>query len=88
MTHGDGICLGTVAFYRDLTRMTVSDIKSEWICHDSSGNNIRKNDKGLTGTMHYDMFQRITRVQTVLLHSIHCKYVFRILQYIIFVDTH
>ena len=67
--------------------MTVSDIKSEWICHDSAGNNIRKNDTGLTGTMHCDIFRRITRLQTVLLHSIDCKYEFRILPYIIFVDT-
>ena len=42
--------------------MTVSDIKSKWICHDTSGNNIRKNDTGLTGTMHYDIFRRITRL--------------------------
>ena len=87
MTHRVGIYLGTVAFYRDLTRMTVSVIKSEWICHDYSGNNIRKNDTGLTGTMHYDMFRGITRLQTVLLHSIHSKHQFRILQYIIFVYT-
>ena len=31
MTHCVGIYQGTVAFYRDLTRITVSDIKSEWI---------------------------------------------------------
>ena len=31
MTHCVGISWGTVAFYRDLTRITVSDIKSEWI---------------------------------------------------------
>ena len=31
MTHCVGIYEGTVAFYRDLTRITVSDIKSEWI---------------------------------------------------------
>ena len=31
MTHCVGIYYGTVAFYRDLTRITVSDIKSEWI---------------------------------------------------------
>ena len=30
MTHCVGIYQGTVAFYRDLTRITVSDIKSEW----------------------------------------------------------
>ena len=40
---------------------------------------------GLTGTMHCDIFRSITRLQTVLLHSIHCKHQFRILQYIIFV---
>ena len=50
-------------------------------------NNIRKHDTGLTGTMHYDIFRSITRLQTVLLHSIHCKYQFRILEYIIFVYT-
>ena len=31
MTHCGGIYKGTVAFYRDVTRITVSDIKSEWI---------------------------------------------------------
>ena len=30
MTHCVGIYQGTVAFYRDLTRITVSDINSEW----------------------------------------------------------
>ena len=88
MTHWAGIYQGTVAFYRDQTRMTVSDIKSEWIWHHVSLNNVRKDDTGLTGTMHYDMFRRITRLQTVLLHSIHCKNKFRILQYLIFVDTY
>ena len=34
--------------------------------------------------MHYDIFRSITRLQTILLHSIHCKHQFRILQYIIF----
>ena len=77
-----------MAFYRDLTRMNVSDTKSEWIWHHVSLNNIRKNDTGLIGTMHYDIFRRITRLQTVLLRSIHCKYELRILQYIIFVDTY
>ena len=31
MTHWVGIYSGTVAFYRDQTRVTVSDITSEWI---------------------------------------------------------
>ena len=79
--------LGNSRFYGDLTRITVSDIKSEWIWHHSTRHNIRKNDTGLTGTMHCDIFRRITRLQTVLLHSIHCKHQFRILQYIIFVYT-
>ena len=87
LTHRVGIYQGAVAFYRDLTRITVSDIKSEWICHHSTRNSIRKNDTGLTGTMQYDIFRSITRLQTVLLHSIHCKHQFRILQYIIFVYT-
>ena len=56
MTHCVGIYYWTVAFYRDLTRITVSDIKSEWILHNSSGNNIRRNDTGLTGTMHLIYF--------------------------------
>ena len=86
MTHRVGIYEGTV-FYRDLTRITVSGNKSEWICRHVSSNNIRKNDTRLTGTMHYDIFQRITRLQTVLLHSKRCKYEFRILQYNISVDT-
>ena len=88
MTHWVGIYYGTVALYRDLTRITVSDIKSEWIGLHSTRNNIRKNDTGLTGTIHYDIFPRITRLQTVLLHSIHRKYEFRILQCIILVDTY
>ena len=87
MTHCVGIYQGTVAFYRDLTRITVSDIKSEWILHHSTRNNIRINDTGLTGTMLYDIFRSITRLQTVLLHSIHCKHQLSILQYIIFVYT-
>ena len=37
--------------------------------------------------MHYDIFQSITRLQTVLLLSIHCKHQFRILQYIILAYT-
>ena len=85
MTHCVGIYLGTVAFYRDLTRITVSDIKSEWIGYHSTRNSIRKNDTGLTGTVPYHIFRSTTRLQTVLLHSIHCKHQFRILQYIIFV---
>ena len=87
ITHCVGIYLGTVAFYRDLTRITISDIKSDWIWHHSTRNNIRKNDTGLTGTKHYDIFRSITRLQTVLLHSIHCKNQFRILEYIMFVYT-
>ena len=87
MTHCVGIYYGTVAFYRDLTRITVSDNKSEWIWHHSTRNNIRKNDPVLTGTMHYDIFRSITRLQTVLQHSTDCKQQFRILQYIIFVYT-
>ena len=74
--------------FRDLTRMTVSDIKSELTSHHVSLNNIRENDTGLTGTMHYGIFRRITRLQAVLLHSIHCNYEFPILPYIIFVDTY
>ena len=31
MTHCVGIYWGSVPFYRDLTRITVSDIKYEWI---------------------------------------------------------
>ena len=87
MTHCVGIYYGTVAFYRDLTRITVSDIKSEWIWHQSARNSIRKNETGLTGTMHYDIFRSIAQLQTVLLHSIHCNHQFRILLYITFVYT-
>ena len=87
MTHCVGNYKEAVAFYRYLTRITVSDIKSEWIWHHSTCNNIRKNDTGLTGTMHYYIFRSITRLQTVLLHSINCKKKFRILPYIIFVYT-
>ena len=87
MTHRVGIYQGAVLFHRDLKRKTVSDIKSEWFWHHTSRKNIRKNDTGLTGTMHYDIFPRITRLQTVLLHSIHCKHQFHILQYITFVYT-
>ena len=87
MTHCVGIYQGTVEFYRDLTRITVSDIKCEWILHHSTRNNIRKNDTGLTGTMHYDILRSITRLHTVMLDSINCKHHFRIFQYIIFVYT-
>ena len=87
MTHCVRIYQGTVAFYRDLTRITVSDIKSKWISHHSNRINIRKNDTRLTGTMHYDIFRSITLLQTVLLHSINCKHKFRILQFIVFVYT-
>ena len=73
MTHCVGLYKGTISFYRDLTRITVSDIKSEWIWHHSTRNNIRKNDTGLTGTVHYDIFRSITRLQTVLLHSKHAS---------------
>ena len=88
MSHCVGIYQRTVAIYRDLTRIAVSDIKSEWIRHHSSRNNIRENDTGLTGTMHYDIFRSITLLQTFLLHSIRCKHQFRILQYIILVYTY
>ena len=87
MTHRDVIYWGTVALYRDQTRMTVSDSKTECISHHVLRNNIRKKDTGLTCTMHYDIFPRITRLHTVLLHSIHYKDEFRILQYINIVDT-
>ena len=87
MIHCVGIYSGTVAFNRDLTRITVSDIKSEWIWHHSTRNNIRKNDTGLTGTMQYYIYSSITRLQTVLLHSILYKHQFGILQYFIFVYT-
>ena len=87
MTHSVGIYYGTDAFYRDLTRITVSDIKSGWIWHHSTSNNTRKNYTGLTGTIHYDIFRSISRLQTVLLHSIQCKHQFRILQCFIFVYT-
>ena len=85
--HCVGIYQGTVAFYRDLTRITVSDIKSEWTWHHSTRNDIKKNDTGITGTMHYDIFRSITRLQTVLLHSMRCKHQFRILLSIIIVYT-
>ena len=88
MTHCVEIYQGPVAFYCDLTRITVNDIISEWIRRHSSRNHIRKNDTRITGTMHYDIFPRITRLQRFPLHSIHCKHQFRILQYIIFVYTH
>ena len=88
MTHWVGIYYGRVAFYRDITRKTFSEIKSEWFWHDSSGYNIRKNNTGLTRTMHYDIFRRIKRLQTVLLYSIHCNNEFGILLYIIFVNTY
>ena len=68
--------------------MTDSDINSEWIWKHVSLNNIRKNDTGQTVTMRYDIFRRITRLHMVLLQSIHCKYEFRILPYITFVDTY
>ena len=83
MSHCVGIYWGTVAFYRHLTRITVSDIKPEWIWHHSTRNNIRKNDTGLTGMMHFFIFRSITRLQTILLHSIQCKHQLRIIEYIL-----
>ena len=43
--------------------------------------------KFISGTMHYDIFRSITRLQMVLQNSINCKHQLRILQYIIFVYT-
>ena len=85
VNHRVGIYYRRVAFYRDLTGITVSDMISQWISHHVSRNNIWKND---AGTMHYDIFLRINRLQTVLLHSKNCKDEFRILKYITFVDTY
>ena len=87
MTHRVGIYQRTDALYGDLTHITVSDVKSECISHNDSSNNNRKNDTGLSGTMKYDIFSRITRLHKVLLHSIHCKDEFCTLQYINFVYT-
>ena len=88
MKHRIVIYLGTVSIYRDLTRISVSDIKSEYISHHVSGNNFRKNDTWLTGTINYDIFPRITRLNTVLQHSIHCKDEFRVFQDINFVHSY
>ena len=87
MTQRVVIYYGPVVFYRDQTCITINDLKSEWMCHQVSRNNIRENDTGLTGAMHYVIFRRITLLQTVLLHSIHSKYEFHVLQDIISVDT-
>ena len=87
MTHRVGIYQGAVVLYRNLTRITINDLKSEWMCHQVSRNDIRRKDTGLTGAMHYDIFRLNTQFQTVLLHSIHCQYEFHILQDIISVDT-
>ena len=87
MSHRVGICWGTVAIYRDLTRITVSDSKTESISHHDFRNNIRNNYSRRTGTMNYDIFPRITRLHTFLQQSIHCKDEFRILQDIYFI-TH
>ena len=88
MTNRVGIYKGTVALYRDLARITVSDIKSECTSHYVSRNNIRKYDTGLTGAMHYDIFPRITRLHNVLLHSIHCNDEFLVFQDIHSVHTY
>ena len=87
-THRVEIYWGTDALYRDLTRITVSDIKYACPTHCVFRNNIRKNETGLTGTMHFDLFPRITRLHTVLLQSMHCKDEFRILHYIKLVHTY
>ena len=88
MTHRVGIYQRTVTLYRDLTRITVSDSKTEYISHHVSRNNTRKNDTGLTGTMNSDIFPRITRLHMVLQHSVQCKDEFRILQNINFFHTY
>ena len=61
MTHCVGIYKGTVAFYRDLTRIIVSDIKPEWIFHHSTLNNIRKKNR----TNRYDALRYISMYYTV-----------------------
>ena len=38
--------------------------------------------------MHCDIFPRITQLQMVILHSIHCKYEFGILKYSKDVETY
>ena len=53
VTHRDGICQGTVALYRVLTRITFSDITSECISQQVSRNNNRINETRLSGTMNY-----------------------------------
>ena len=88
MTHSVGIYYGTVALCSHLTRITVSDIKSEYILNHVSRNNIRKNQTRLTGAMDYDIVPRITQLHTFLLHSIHCESEFTILQDTIFVHTY
>ena len=78
MTHRVSIYQVTVAIYRNLTSITVTDIKSECISHHVSRNNIRNNETRLLGTMIYEAFPRKTLLRTVLLHLIHCKDEFRV----------
>ena len=88
MTHRLRVYQGTVALYRDLKRITISDIKPECISQHGSRNNIRKDDTGQIRTMHYDTFPLITLLHTVLLHSIQCMDEFRVFQDINFVHTY
>ena len=88
MVHKVCIYYGTVALFRDLIPITDSHSKTEWISRHDSRNNIRNNESRQSGTMKYDTFPRITLLDTVLLHSMHCKNEFRVFQYINFVHTY
>ena len=73
MSYRVGIYYGALALYRDLTRITFSDSKTECFSHHVSRNSIRNNGARLAGTMNYDTFPRITLLDTVLRHSILCN---------------
>ena len=87
MTYKVGIYSGTVALYRDLTRLSVSDSKTECFSHHVLRNNIKNNVSRPSVMTNYDIFPSITRINTVLQHSLNCRDEVLILQYIIVVHT-
>ena len=70
------------ALYRDLTRITVSDSKTEYFSHHFFRNNIRNNGKLLSVMTNNLIFPSTKRLNKVLHHSITCSDELRLLEYI------
>ena len=87
MTNTAGIYSGTVALYGELSRIIVSVSKTECFSHHVFRNNIRNNGTGLLVVTNYYIFQFITRINTILQHSIDSRDELFTLQYITVVHT-